>query len=94
MIKKRRHNTRGAIHNTTSRIKGKRSGPKHQILILEDEGEWEWLYYIGMKPYAISARRYKRLSDATRTARLFRGLLANADLCEIVPPPDHKYSGG
>jgi len=93
-MRKRRHNTKGGIHTTTSRIPRKRSVPNHQILLLEHEGEWEWTYFVGMTVKATSPRTWKQLASATRSARLFRGLLANADLCEIVPPPDHKYSGG
>lgn len=66
----------------------------HTIHLIESNGEWNWVYCEGKAERAISPRSWKRMADASRSARTFRELLAVADYCEIVVPVDHKYSGG
>lgn len=74
-------------------LKG-RPKPKHVIKLIFTMEKWDWVYYIGTKEVAVSPRSYPLMAHASRNARTFRELLAHADICEIVPPLDHKYSGG
>jgi len=71
-----------------------RSMPKHQIRLIFTMNKWDWVYYVGNTERAVSPRSYDLMAHASRSARTFRELLAHADRCEIVPPVDHKYSGG
>jgi len=66
----------------------------HTIALIDSNGEWNWVYCEGKIERAISPRSWKRMADASRSARTFRELLACADYCEITIPVDHKYSGG
>lgn len=66
----------------------------HTIALYDSKDMWTWVYYEGKVERAISPRSWKRMADASRSARTFRELLACADYCEITIPVDHKYSGG